>query len=329
MASADAASASAAAASAAAADAELVDKGVSAADLSGQPLWLNGTPKWAQDQWSQLKQALLKDNQDWNVWTDWYRDRLEGLPAIGALELARVMIADEIWNKGPRAVNAEIARLIKKYSPPKPLANIPSALGFGWTDNGTMILVSSPANWPVFPLPTNERDHRNRLDACRTLAKDIRTQLRAKRYNVRGEYAAALSKYVSRLPDAPGTVNILLADAETRTLRNLFEADAQTLSLGFASQLKTFLEQHYGLRPYYPAIEEFYRDVQRGRIQPPLPDDAVEGFVKGVKDNTPSIFDPSVTNAIDASAQPAPAIEPPPPDRAPPADPTQPGAARR
>jgi hypothetical protein len=104
------------------------------------------------------------------------------------------------------------------------------------------------------------------------------------------------------LPAKPGDGNILLADAEARTLRNLFAAEANELSIAFASKLKTFLEQHIGLRVFYPEIAKFYRDVQTGKIDVPLPLDAVEGFVRGVQENTPSIFDPSVREAIESSA---------------------------
>jgi hypothetical protein len=135
--------------------------------------------------------------------------------------------------------------------------------------------------------------------------------LKNRRYQVRGEYADGLAKYASRLPDAPGSGNILLADAEARTLRNLFAADAQILSPGFASQLKTLLEQHIGLRPYYPEIEKFYRDVQTGHLETPLPQDAVEGFVNGVRGNTPMVFDVSVGGAIEEIAQPVPIVRPP------------------
>ncbi len=315
-------SASAADAASAAADADLVDRGASAAALAGRPLWITEFPSWARENWGRLEQALLKENQDWKVWTDWYRARLEGRPSDEGLEVARVMIAEDIWKRGPRAVNAEIARLIEKYQPPKPLADIPSAFGFGWTDAGTIRIVSSPANWPVFPLPTSERDHRDRLEACRILAQDMISALKARRYQTRGEFLEGLEKYAFRLPQAPGDGNILLADAEARTLRNLFAAEGQILSPGFAARLKTFLEQHIGLRPFYPEVGKFYRDVQSGRIEMPPPQDAVEGFIKGVQDHTPSVFDPSVTGAVEVCAQPAPEIAPP--GQRPPADPSQP-----
>jgi hypothetical protein len=74
--------------------------------------------------------------------------------------------------------------------------------------------------------------------------------------------------------------------------------------------LKTFLEHHIGLRAFYPEIEKFYRDVQTGRIETPLPQDAVNGLINSVRLNSPNVFDPSVGEAIAGSAQPASAVAP-------------------
>jgi hypothetical protein len=97
------------------ADGEIIDNGASASALAALPLWLTERPAWARDSLPRLEEALLKENQDWQVWTHWYRARLEGQHANEALEVARVLIADEIWTQGPHAANAEIARLIAEY----------------------------------------------------------------------------------------------------------------------------------------------------------------------------------------------------------------------
>ncbi len=99
----------------AAADAEIIDEGAGASVLAARPLWLMEAPVWAREAWQRLEQALLQENQDWRVWTNWYRARLEGRPANEALEVARMLIADQTWKRGPRAVNAEIARLIEQH----------------------------------------------------------------------------------------------------------------------------------------------------------------------------------------------------------------------
>jgi hypothetical protein len=131
------------------------------------------------------------------------------------------------------------------------------------------------------------------------------SDLQSNRYQAREEYKDGLERYLERLPDKPGGGNILLADAEARTLRNLFAAESEFLSVAFSSKLKTFLEQHIGLRVFYPDIAKFYRDVQTGKLERSLPLDAVEGFVRGVQENTPAIFDPSVAATIEGSADDA------------------------
>lgn len=193
-------------------------------------------------------------------------------------------------------------------SSPQPLKDVPSPFAFRLSETGTIALTPSAANWPIFPFRTSEQDHRKRLDVCRSLAEDLISELQAGKFQAREQYEVGLERYASRLPRQPGDGNILLADAEARTLRNLFAAEADFLSVGLAVKLKTFLEQHLGLRVFYPEIATFYRDVQSGRIEEPLPLDAVEGFVRGVKENTPTVFDPSVQEAIEGTAVSAPTI---------------------
>lgn len=93
--------------------------GLRPADLAIQSLWPTGAPGWAMDNWRDLKKAWLEANQDWQVWSDWYDARLLGATEYGLpnenLELARVMIADEIWQLGPKFVNGYIKRLIAEH----------------------------------------------------------------------------------------------------------------------------------------------------------------------------------------------------------------------
>lgn len=56
---------------------------------------------------------------NWNVWIDWYNDRLNGAdrsrPIIEKLEIARVLIPDEDWAQGPAHLNLLIQRLEDQY----------------------------------------------------------------------------------------------------------------------------------------------------------------------------------------------------------------------
>lgn len=76
--------------------------------------------------WPDLRRRLLELDEGWEVWTDWYDARLRGDPVDWDLEEKRVLIPEEIWEQGPKVVNAEIARLIEAHrrrpSPPAPEA---------------------------------------------------------------------------------------------------------------------------------------------------------------------------------------------------------------
>src|SRR3954454_12067058 len=83
---------------------------------ASQRLWLTRIPTWTETAWNRLKGQLLNLDQNWEVWTEWYEDRLHGQPANESLELARAIIPDEIWHRGPAAVNARIRELIADHA---------------------------------------------------------------------------------------------------------------------------------------------------------------------------------------------------------------------
>ena len=79
------------------------------------------------------------------------------------------------------------------------LAGIPSPFLFR-VSGGKVTLASNPADSPIFPLPTSERDHSKRLQVCRTLAADLASDLKAGKFNARIDYGESLSRYRQRLP---------------------------------------------------------------------------------------------------------------------------------
>ena len=81
------------------------------------PLWLPEMPDWMKDAWAALQSNLPLD-QDWDVWIDWYKDRLRGGSRGEAHELVFATVPRDIWDKGPAAVNA----WIKEHLPPNPAA---------------------------------------------------------------------------------------------------------------------------------------------------------------------------------------------------------------
>jgi len=104
-------------------DTARVEKGATASDIAGSPLWPQGQPDHIQSLWHDLRETLLGLNQDWLVtiqqnwlvWTTWYDDRLDGRVRNEERELAYVRIEEALWNQGPAKVNAEIKRRIEEF----------------------------------------------------------------------------------------------------------------------------------------------------------------------------------------------------------------------
>lgn len=220
--------------------------------------------------------------------------------------------AEYDWNNW-KPKNARVS--IEPNSPPSsswpplaPIEHVPAAFSYGWSANNTIVLTPSEANVPRLPFTTSRQDHYSRLEACRGLATDLMGDLERQQYQVRVDYKVEIEKYRNRLPDEYGGGSIMLSDAAARTLRSMFEAEFDILPLPFLARLKTLLEHHIGLRAFYQELETFYRDVKAGRLQEPLPLDAVEGVIAAVKLHTPTLFDPSVGEAIDQSADAAPLV---------------------
>jgi hypothetical protein len=74
-----------------------------AAALAG-PLWSSGPPRWAATPWSKLRADLPK-GQDWEVWIDWYEQRLRGGSRGEHYELVFASVPQDEWDKGPAAAN--------------------------------------------------------------------------------------------------------------------------------------------------------------------------------------------------------------------------------
>ena len=87
-----------------------------AAGLHVRPLWPKGSPSQVSQAWSDLKTALPAD-EGWWVWTRWYEDQLAGRPPDQSLDLARVAIPGNDWERGPKHVNGIIARLTDTRTP--------------------------------------------------------------------------------------------------------------------------------------------------------------------------------------------------------------------
>ncbi len=76
------------------------------ARLHDRALWQAINPFLSQ--WVLAKSRLPKG---WEFWRDWYQDALDGHPPDWPLLNKIALIEPEIWDAGPEAVNAQIARI--------------------------------------------------------------------------------------------------------------------------------------------------------------------------------------------------------------------------
>jgi hypothetical protein len=119
--------------------------------LNNVPLWPKGTPAWADPRWYSLRNALLDAEHDWQVWTIWYQDRLDGRVQSLEREMAYVALPDELWEQASATINAEIIKRIEVVEPkPQPVAPptepIPDPAAVSGTD-----LIGAPQERPIEP----------------------------------------------------------------------------------------------------------------------------------------------------------------------------------
>ena len=277
-------------------------------DIAHHPLWPGGTwPSWWMHSWQQLRRELLLSNSDWEVWTRWFEDRLNGGPANNAAEIARVTIADEIWQQGPRAVNAEIASLLgeekihrERSESLAPAPEIP-AQGYGphfdIGDDG-IITFASPA--ALDRQGNNVARLKNLHPSLRALSSDLTEALG--RGNIPHWYLRERAEAYGAIVDQDlESVNISLLYVEGVRLANaeraaLGEKELPPLAQPIREAIDTLLQVHgsfilataEGMEAI--AAEERYQRTAREEIEYRK---AAVDFARSLQ-NEPRIIDPKV-----------------------------------
>jgi hypothetical protein len=239
------------------------------------------------------------------VWFDWYEERLRGGLRGEDYELVFANVPQEEWDKGPAAANAWIKAHLPKgpeagrsIELPRPLSNIDAPFAYGWTASQRVAVVAGAQNLPFYSHFSSEEEHRHALEACRKGGERLLKALRDRRYNARPEYGEALEYCVDDLPKTAGAANILLANDQVRILHDMFLADAEMLSEGFASRLKSVIANQFALNAFYDLVQRHNEAVSAGNWAQPFPLDAARGFFGAVEDNTPRWFEPQVEQGL-------------------------------
>ncbi|MGX1050857.1 hypothetical protein AB7M74_001792 [Bradyrhizobium japonicum] len=327
-------------------DALQLQLGMPPRQVAQAPLWRpkgqGGIPPAVRKTWLELADVLRRNGEHWSVWVEWYDYVLEGSPPAeqqgDTWEKAFVGLLEPLpWHRGAKVVNAEIAARLKSHQliqseqvtagagvDPEPIEGVESPIHIQQRTDGRIGADPGSLATPYLPPPLTEADHARALSACRSRAQRVNTRASAVGFQGRHDYADALSAYLNWLPELPGSGNILLADGEARLLTKLFTADEGALPTGFAAQLAVLLEDHIGLRVFYPELERHYLAVKTGRLITPLERDAVESFQRAIHANTPTVFHESIGAVVDEAAKPVPELKPLSREEAPPFDPNYP-----
>jgi hypothetical protein len=295
-----------------------------------RPLWSRSQPGWAAQAWAALQAALPKD-QDWDVWVEWYEQRLRGGSRGEGYEFVFASVPEKEWDKGPAAANAWIKAQLPSVTEtvwpvelPTPVSNLETPFAYGWTASHRVTIVAGAQNLPSYSHFSSEEDHQRALETCRVGGERLLKALGDGRYNARREYGEALEYYVADLPKTAGAGNILLANDQVRILHDMFLADAAMLSEGLASRLKSVIANQFALNAFYDLVQRHNEAVSAGNWSRPFPLDAAKSFFGAVEDNTPRWFEREVEKGLRQVEQaeppppkapeptPASAIEPPP-----------------
>lgn len=191
-------------------------------------LWRPGAPTEIEVHWHKLRDHLLTANEGWEVWTDWYQDRLDGNPANEELEVTKALIPNEIWEAGPATLNAEIARLIAEHGKPsekdielpKEIDSVQSNAGerFEGSDDELIDVAEDPLSREIRTDEIAQEFHAEVLDAAEQVLDSCRAS------NQLGRLADVVDGYLKRLGASPEDVRPTMVGRGER-LRFLRDAD--------------------------------------------------------------------------------------------------------
>ena len=91
--------------------------------LLDAPLWRQREPRWVRPAVDSLREALPQD-EDWDIWIDWYGQRLLGGSPSTEYELVFASVPPKEWERGPTSANAWIKANLQRIEAGNPNARI-------------------------------------------------------------------------------------------------------------------------------------------------------------------------------------------------------------
>ena len=253
-----------------------------------------------------MRAALQDLKQDWQVWTIWYDDRLNGYPRSDERELAYVRIGEDLWGQGSAVVNAEIRRRIQELEPP-PLSQIPllrpAALEPFWYDR-ILVLPSGLAE------ADGDADGlSDALNVLRAELTELADDVGAEPGNFDKRAAVYLRRYAERI--RPQTLRQLELFRLAHS-KEFLEAYAKTVDEAWPNHLAArfhALTLHFDrVVRQFPGWRAFVRNAEKDRltveqvVEVPALANAIILALR--EDEAHELIDPAIPSALDALKAP-------------------------
>lgn len=256
-------------------DAARIDEGVATSAVASCPLWPGGPlvpnqPDELGDLWQEMKETLIAANQDWDVWINWYEDRLEGRVRDEDCELAYVLSDDALWKQGPAVVNAEIKRRIEKLQRSDPILPEPGPV-LQVTERGLQIIAQ--------PLGAafDESLQKGLHDRLRRLLPGLTDETRkvANRYPALDHVVSEYSDLVEQLFDRLDVGSIWAVGTGLLAFRAAFASQAsgtmtEPLEPGHMALLQQAAEIHGAFILGFPKGRELTDRADQARLSPEI-----------------------------------------------------------
>ncbi|WP_419797192.1 MAG: hypothetical protein ACNI26_12745 [Terasakiella sp.] len=245
-------------------DISFLEEGRTVDALMERPLFLGEMGSELKKRWQSMKEALLSLNENWQVWTNWYEDRLVGGPrpngrlVIEALERERVLIPDEDWKKGAAHVNALIAEMEKRYWVPEPpvqrLAEIMLQVG----DDDKVHILS-------YPLTARDAAQDKRWhDACDGLRDALEDFVHNVPEGNNRVLDRAIRRYQAALSSHFENLNVIKLGQTGNRLSELLQRAKDELMDDVAAELAALLVNHNDFIKQVPEWRDYQKDADTG-----------------------------------------------------------------
>lgn len=245
-------------------DVTFLEEGRTVEALMERPLFLGEMDSELKKRWQSMKETLLSLNENWQVWTNWYEDRLVGGPrpngrlVIEGLERERILIPDEEWKKGAAHVNALIVEMEKRYRMPEPpvqrLAEI-------------MLQVGDDDKVHIQPHPLTTRDAaqdkrwHNAWDGLRDAVEDFVHYVPEGNNRVLDR---AVQRYQEALSSHFENMNVIKLGQTGNRLSELLQRAKDELMDDVAAELAALLVNHNDFIKQVPEWRDYQKDADTG-----------------------------------------------------------------